>query len=273
MGRSLNPLPKGKRVARESDRRRSGCLLAALLLLLTAVQVATKAEVGGGVIDRAGLPPLRVGMDPSFVPFEFYTGPDTPAQGYDVDLAREIARRLGQEAVIVPAAFEALPDELRAGRADLVVSAFPYDARLTEDLAFSGAYFNAGPVVIVRAGQPKPETLGALAVELGTAADAAARSLKPPPAHVVRLASPEAVVQAVASGQVDAGLLDMVAALQAGPEVQPVGVPVVNEFYVVAVRKDNQGLYKAVDIMVEALRREGVLDKLARQWMGRAPPQ
>ena len=101
MGRSLNPLPKGKRVARESDRRRSGCLLAALLLLLTAVQVATKAEVGGGVIDRAGLPPLRVGMDPSFVPFEFYTGPDTPAQGYDVDLAREIARRLGQEVVIV----------------------------------------------------------------------------------------------------------------------------------------------------------------------------
>lgn len=246
--------------------------LLVLLLLLTAFQVATHARVGGGAVGTGALPPLRVGMDPSFVPFEFYTGPDTPALGYDVDLAREIARRLGREVIIVPAAFDALPDELRAGRADIVVSAFPHDPRLTEDLSFSGAYFNAGPVVIVRAGQLRPDTLGVVAVELGTAADAAARSLLPPPSRVVRLASPEAVVQAVASGQVDAGLLDMVAALQAGPAVQPVGTPVVAEFYVVAVRKDNDGLYQAVDIIVEALRREGFLGQLAKKWMGRAPP-
>lgn len=251
--------------------RASGRLLAALLLLLTAFQVATQANVGGATGSLA-VSPLRVGMDPSFVPFEFYTGPDVPAQGYDVDLAHEIARRLGREVVIVPAAMDALPDELRSGRADIVVSAFPFDARLTRDLAFTGAYFNAGPVVIVRAGQPAPQTLGTLAVELGSGADAAARSLKPPPAQVVRLDSPEAVAQAVASGQVDAGLLDMVAALQAGPEVQPVGVPVADEFYIVAVRKDNDGLYRAVDIIVEALRREGFLDQLAQKWMGRAPP-
>jgi len=243
-----------------------------LLLLLTAAQVATRARVGGGVTETSGLPPLRVGMDPSFVPFEFYTGPDAPALGYDVDLAREIARRMGRDVTIVPAAFDALPDELRSGRAELVVSAFPYDPRLTEDLSFSGAYFNAGPVVIVRAGQPEPATLGVVAVELGTAADATARSLTPPPAHVVRVASPEAVVQAVASGQAEAGLLDMVAALQAGPTVQPVGRPVVDEFYVVAVRKDNEGLYRAVDVIMEALRREGFLDRLAEKWMGRAPP-
>ena len=54
--------------------------------------------------------------------------------------------------------------------------------------------------------------------------------------------------------------------------MQPVGRPVVDEFYVVAVRKDNEGLYRAVDVIMEALRREGFLDRLAEKWMGRAPP-
>lgn len=257
---------------RVTGRGRAALLLAVTLLIWTGLSVARFARVGGPLGPVAGAPPLRVALDPSFVPFEFYTGPNTPALGYDVDLAQEIARRLGREAAFLPTSFDALPDELRSGRADVVISAFPFDPRLTEDLAYSGAYFNAGSVLVLRAGQPRPETLGVVAVELGSAADAAARRLQPPPARIMRLPSMDVVAQAVRSGTVDAGLMDMVAALQAGPELQPVGTPVVDELYVVAVRKDNEGLHQALSVIIEALRREGFLDRLAEKWMGRAPP-
>ncbi len=256
-------------------RRGDGWLFGVLLLLLTVFALARTERTfgGGGPAGPVALPPLRVGMDPSFVPFEFYTGPDTPAQGYDVDLAEEIARRMGREAAIIPTSYDGLADGLRTGKLEVVISAFPYDPRLTEDLRFTGAYFNAGPVLVVRTGQPAPETVKRLAVELGSSGDVAARRLKPAPASIARLPTPEDVIGVVKAGQVDAGLLDMVTALQAGPEVTPVGLPIADEFYVIAVRKDNDATFTGVNFILEALRREGFLDALAVKWMGRAAPR
>ena len=244
----------------------------ALLLALTVLAGLASPRTAAVFIPTGPVLPLRVGMDPSFLPFEFYPGPDEPPLGYDVDLAQAIGPLVGREVVIVPTAYDSLADGLRSGQLDLVISAFPYDPRLTQDLVFTGAYFNAGPVRVVRAGQTPPDPPQRLAVELGTTSDVAARRLRPAPATVLRLSSPEAVVQAVVSGAADMALLDMVTALQAGPSVEVVGDPVEDEFYVVATRKDLTALFTQVNIALETLRRQGFLDQLAVKWMGRAAP-
>lgn len=255
-----------------SSSTRSSWPFALFLLALTVLAGLASPRTAAVFIPTGPVPPLRVGMDPSFLPFEFYPGPDEPPLGYDVDLAHAIGPFTGREVVIVPTAYDSLVDGLRAGQLDLVISAFPYDPRLTQDLVFTGAYFNAGPVRVVRAGQPAPDVPQRLAVELGTASDAAARRLKPAPASVLRLASPEAVIEAVTSGQADMALLDMVTALQAGPGVEVVGKPVEDEFYVIATRKDLTALFSQVNLALETLRRQGYLDELAVKWMGRAAP-
>lgn len=251
---------------------RTGWLAAILLLACTTLAGLSSSRTMMVFVPAGPLLPLRVGMDPSFVPFEFYPGQDIPPIGYDVDLAHAIGQRIGREVVIAPTAYDSLVDGLRTGRLDLVISAFPYDPRLTQDLVFTGAYFNAGPVRVVRAGRPIPNPVQRLAVELGTAADVAGRRLRPAPATIVRLTSPEAVIAAVASGAADMALLDMVTALQAGPEVEPMGLPIEDEFYVIATRKDLTYLHFQVNVALETLRREGVLDELAIKWMGRAAP-
>lgn len=251
----------------------SGWYFAALLLALTVLFGLRSPRLIQPYFGPLGpMPPLRVGMDPSFIPFEFYPGPDLPPIGYDVDLARLLAQRIGREAAIIPTAYDSLVDSLLTGKLDVVISAFPYDPRLTQDLSFTGAYFNAGPVYVVKTGQPLPQPVTRLAVEFGSASDVATRRLRPQPATLLRLDSAEAVVAALKTGEADAGLLDVVTALQAGQDVQPVGLPIVDEFYVVAVRKDQDGLFMGINIAVEALRREGVLDQLAVKWMGRAAP-
>jgi len=93
----------------------------------------------------------RVGLDPSFPPFEQLDEEGRPA-GFDVDLAHAIARRWGLAAEIVPIGFDSLPDALKAARIDGIVSAYPYDERLTRDVAFSPPYFDAGLRLAVRRG-------------------------------------------------------------------------------------------------------------------------
>lgn len=92
----------------------------------------------------------RVGMDPSFPPFE--TLDDTgQIVGLDVALAEAIAASWGMKVELVPIGFDSLLDALQAGRVDSVISALPYDERLTKDVAYSAPYFEAGIFLAIRA--------------------------------------------------------------------------------------------------------------------------
>ena len=82
----------------------------------------------------------RVGMDPSFPPFESLDATGVP-QGYDVELARKLAAGWGMEVEIVAIGFDSLVDALQAAKVDAIVSAYPYDARLTRDVCLFAAVF------------------------------------------------------------------------------------------------------------------------------------
>ncbi len=98
---------------------------------------------------------IRVCTDPSWPPFEFIDERTGEIKGLDVDLASALAARLRPEgpairAQIVPVGFDSLYDALLAGRCDAVLSALPYEAERTEDVAYAISYFNAGLVIVVR---------------------------------------------------------------------------------------------------------------------------
>jgi ABC-type amino acid transport substrate-binding protein len=113
---------------------------------------------------------LRVALDPSFPPFED-TNDQGELVGFDIDLAREIGRRLAIPVTFLPIAFDGLADAVMAGKADVVISAFPYDERLTEDVRYSQPYFEEGLVMVTREASPltSPEQLqeALVAVEWG----------------------------------------------------------------------------------------------------------
>ena len=85
----------------------------------------------------------RVGLDPSFPPFEFLDD-EGMAVGFDVDLAKEIGRMWNLETEIVAIGFDSLLDALKTGKIDSIVSAMPYDPHMTQDYRFSQPYFEAG---------------------------------------------------------------------------------------------------------------------------------
>ncbi len=266
-------------------RRRAMALLLVVALTI-AMGTMTACPWLGGKEDRslvrvrqAGV--LRVGLDASYPPFEEIDGATGEIRGFDVDLARELGRRLGVEVEIVNSGWDGLYDALEAGRFDAVISGLVYDPWQTDRVAYSISYFNAGQVLVVRedaredeeaiaqVGDLKGRTLG---VEVGSEGDVQGHelrkrlrdlTLRPYPA-------PTDVLRAVRQGEVDAGLVDAISARQfirTEGGVRIVGPPVSDELYVVAVRLEDQALLKAINAALVEMRDDGTLSRLADKWL------
>jgi ABC-type amino acid transport substrate-binding protein len=112
---------------------------------------------------------LRVGLDPTFPPFE--TADGVPLQGLDVDLAEAIAADLGLTVEFVYFGYDGLYDALATQQVDVLISALVITIERTRDFAYSDPYFNAGEILIVPADSPVREMADlanrSLAVELG----------------------------------------------------------------------------------------------------------
>jgi len=216
---------------------------------------------------------MRVGMDASWPPFEYIEGGEIV--GFDVDLAREIGRRLGVEVELLNLGFDSLYDALQVGRIDAIISALPYDSTLTEDVAYSIPYFNAGQVLVVRIDgtirEVKDLAGRRLGVEWGSEGDAQGRRLqrKVKGLTLRPYMTPEEALRALKDGEVDAALVDAISALQfTGREkgTRIVGKPLTDERYVVAVRPKSWMLLKAINHALAEMREDGTLDQLRRRW-------
>ena len=197
---------------------------------------------------------LRVGMDASFPPFETIAA-DGTLVGFDVDLARELGRRLGpalskpvlSEPVLSEAEgaegaagvevqfvanlpYDGLYDALAVDRVDVVISALVVNPARLADFAYSTPYFDAGQVLVAR---EKPDRFSetcqvsvegmadldgcTLAVEFGTQGDLEARkwARRLSGLAVVPYQTAAEALAAVAAGEADGALVDHVSALAA----------------------------------------------------------
>jgi ABC-type amino acid transport substrate-binding protein len=227
-------------------------------------------------VQRSGV--LRVGMDASFPPFEYVDGGGNLV-GFDVDLAREVAARLGVEAQFVAnLPYDGLYDALTAGRVDVVISALYVDPARAAGFAYSTAYFDAGQVLVVAdgvEGVEGMEDLGQrmLAVEFGGEGDVVARAWARRLDGLVILPCQDAdeALAKVAAGQAEAALVDRLSALaRAGGEeaLVIVGPLVTEEPYAAAVRRESQRLLQAVDEVLADLGADGTLARLRQRWFG-----
>ncbi len=226
---------------------------------------------------------LRVGMEANWMPFE-YLDEQGELVGFDVDLARELGRRLGvQIRFVANLSYDGLYDALRTGRVDLVISAIVVDPARMADFAYSRAYFDAGQVLVVRRGEEAlrgrrgrlPPLAGRrLAVELGSAGDELARwwARRLPGLSLHHADTAEQAMEAVLQGEADAAVTDRVTALlyvSTQPALVVAEPPLTDEQYAVVLRQEDRALLRAVNAALDAMGRDGTLERLEARWMGR----
>lgn len=257
--------------------------LIAIALLFSYALLAWSAE-GGARAGGAPLDPvlaaarargtLRVAVDVGFRPFvdQDATGALT---GYDVELTQALAARLGLRAEFVPTGYDALYDVLASGRADVVASGLPYAPEQGYRARFSSVYFDAGQLLLVRAGAPiagLPDLAGrTVGVALGSDADALARRLTAGGAFALRsdFDEPAQALAALRSGLLDAVIVDGVTGLSAvnsAPGLH-VATALSSEPLVLAMARPAFQLEAELNRALDELRREGFFDQLNRRWL------
>ena len=220
-------------------------------------------------VQAAGV--LRIGTDATYPPFEnFAAGAFT---GYDVDLGRAVAARLHVRPEFVNIALDGQYDALLAGKVDLLLSALPLIYERQQEVRYSQPYYQAGPRLVVRAGETGiavPADLAGrrVAVELGSDADLAARRLQkgsvPGLILVPAFQSAPDALAALVAGQVDAAICDppALAAYPGRAALRPLAAPLADEPYVAVLNISSPRLSGAVDQTISDLRASGALVRM-----------
>lgn len=242
-------------------------LSAAILVPASAADLLDKVRQQGT---------LRIAMEGTYPPFNFKDQKSGELSGYDVDVAKLVATKLGLKPVFVTTEWSAILAGLAAGKYDVIISQVGITAKRMETFAFSNPYTYSSPQLIVRKGDTaKYVTLSDLkgkkvGVGQGSVFEQQAKSV---PGIDVRSypAAPENL-QDLAVGRVDAALNDslMVAyllnssklPLQAGARVGNV------ERMGVTFQKGNPKFNDAVNKALADATADGSLKRASERWFG-----
>ena len=91
-----------------------------------------------------------LGLDDSFPPLG-YRDKNNEIIGYDIDLAKEVAKRLGVNFKAQPIDWDAKEMELETGKIDCIWNGFTITEERKNALSFTKAYLNNEQVLVVRA--------------------------------------------------------------------------------------------------------------------------
>ncbi|MEC5423830.1 transporter substrate-binding domain-containing protein [Virgibacillus sp. C22-A2] len=110
----------------------------------------TNEEEGKGSLNRVQESEvLRVGFEGTFRPFN-YLGDDNEYIGFDVDIANELADRLGVETEFVATSWDSLIGGLQSDKFDVIIAQMTVTEERKESVDFTDPYVVTGSVLITR---------------------------------------------------------------------------------------------------------------------------
>lgn len=246
----------------------------ALLMLAALASSAFAATVAQ--VKQKGV--LVLGTDPQFAPFEFKNDKGE-VQGFDIDIARAIAKDLGVTLRVQSVGFDALmPSAVTSGRVDLAMSGITITPERGQVVTFSEPYFKSAQVFITRAGNPKKfawpagslkgKTVG---VQANTTGQYAANDTLKPLGVTLRVYQDfSAGLADVRAGRIDALVgdaptVDYLKRALPG-QFQQAGATLVAEDYGIAFAK-NSDLAAAANKTLARLRASGEYQALLNKWI------
>ncbi len=228
---------------------------------------ASEAGAAGGT--------FTVGFDQEFPPMG-YVGDDGEYTGFDLEVAEEVAKRLGMEFVPQPVDWAAKDMELESGNIDCIWNGFTMTGR-EDDYTWTEAYMANQQVFVVTA-ESGIKTLADLAgkvveVQAESSAEAA---LKDDPDLTGTFGTLQTTpdyntaFMDLQMGAVDAIAMDEVVA-RFQIEQRQVDFIVLDETlaaenYAVGFKKGNDALKDQVQAQLEALAADGTLAKISEKW-------
>ncbi|HAT29842.1 MAG TPA: cystine ABC transporter substrate-binding protein [Janthinobacterium sp.] len=258
------------------SRRRSASTAVKLAALVFASSFALHA-VAADLLDTVkARGTLKIAMEGTYPPFNFKDQKSGELSGYDVDVAKLLAAKLGLKPEFVTSEWSGILAGLAAKKYDVIVNQVGITAKRQETFDFSEPYTISSPQLVLRkADTARYASLADLkgkkvGVGQGSAFEAQAKAA--PGVEVKSYPAAPEYLQDLAIGRVDAALNDslMVAyllknsplPLKAGPRVgasERMGIPFV---------KGNPQFKAALNKALADIAADGSLSKASVKWFG-----
>lgn len=227
---------------------------------------AAKEAAGGTFI---------VGFDQDFPPMGFI-GDDGEYTGFDLELAQEVASRLGLEFVAQPIAWDAKDMELESGSIDCIWNGFTIEGR-EDDYTWSDPYMDNSQVFVVRndSGITSSADLAGKVVEVqidssGQKALEANPDLSSTFAQLITTPDYNTAFMDLEQGAVDAICMDVIVAgyqiTERNADMTILDESVASETYGVGFKKGNTELRDKVNDTLKEMAADGTLAKISEKW-------
>lgn len=268
-----------------------------LSVILAGCTTVDMSKAGPEEIKEYGK--LVVATSPDFPPFESLDKAGNVI-GWDIDVAKALAEKLGVELEIQKMEFDAVLSSVAAGKVHIGMAGISNTSKRDESVDFSMNVFDSSQMIIVRADNTSingPMDLAGktVAVQAGTIGNWLAEMdedyaydfdedgnilLDEPilgaPKAVTKLSSGLMAIQKVKNGQADAVILDKLPAktiveklnAEGGNQLKILDMSVYDDAYAFAIGEGNTALKAWIDEALTELKEEGFFEELNSKWFG-----
>ena len=229
---------------------------------------------------------LVVATNAYFPPFEYKDENTGEITGWDMDIAKKLAEKLGVKLVIADMEFDSVLLAPGANKAHISMAGISYSAKRDETLDFSDGVFDSSQVIIVKNDSDiaGPFDLGGktVGVQSGTVGQLLAQmdpdwagegedACLAAPGNVSKFTTGAEAVLALTQGKVDAVIIDKFPAQKFVENYQGVKIceeTVFDDEYAFAVKEGNKELQKWLNDAIAEMKADGKMAAINAKYFG-----
>jgi len=224
---------------------------------------------------------LRVGLNPAYEPFE-YKSPTGEVIGFDVDIAKALCEQIQRKCVFVESEWDSIIPALQAKKFDVIISSMSMTPERARVVDFTKRYYKTPSAIVVKKSvkYDGPASLKGMKIgvlKASTQEKWALGELKPAGVTVVPYQSQDQVYLDLQAGRLDGTVADKVevnGGFLRKPEGKDYGYvghdqyepKYYGEGIGIAMRKGQADLKKQLDDAIDAIRKNGTYDKIAKKY-------
>lgn len=216
---------------------------------------------------------LNIGLCAAYPPFESRDAKNGTLEGFDIDLANAIAKKLNIKIKINDAQWQALFAGLKTNKYDMLMSAISKQEAGKENVNMSDTYYKLYASIVVKKGDDKIKSVDDLkgknvGVQIGSGSEQIADKLKGLKKVARYDYNPEAFID-LKLGRIDAIIVgyayavvqkDFAKNFKIADTIEPAEV-------VAVMRKNDDTLKSKIDTALKELKADGTYDKLVKKWL------
>ncbi len=252
--------------------------LAAGVFLSGCGQQDNTAPASSGAAPAAAPARIVIGLDDNFPPMGFRDEKNALV-GFDIDLAREAAKRLGMEVEFKPIDWSAKEAELNGKRVDALWNGLTITEQRRQNIGFTDPYMENHQIIIVSTGSEIALKADLADKVVGVQdGSSAVDAIEKDPVHtsfkeMKRFGDNVTALMDLAAGRLDAVVLDEVVGryyIAKKPEQYSVlDEHFGTEEYGVGTRKDDTALLERLQQAMNEMKADGSAARISVQWFGK----